>query len=1120
MRYLLIFTFLFTTHLQAQEEAPAAQLNINNLAMWVRANGLTGFGNFPNITESITFPAGKVPVVYQDGFVWGGVVRDGQEPEIRVGGNTFTGGTNAGIIQADGTPGDVTRIWRIRKDFATADLRRDAALFFQRAEAEITPSEIDEIKNQYKTDWQDWPADLGAPFYDADRDGLYTPQFDGEGSPLLYPESDEPGYANADQVIWLVYNDADSAKALTFAGSPSIGLETQVTIWAYKSPALENVIYKRWKMIYKGTSQSPPDAEIDSMFVIIWSDVDLGSFGDDFLGFDEERMQAYVYNSYNTDNLFTEIGSQPPALGYDLIAGPIVKTENPQDIAYVDFQSISYWKNQPFYSVWLKGTGSSDSDPNRGDNYDGTLQWYNVMLGYRPRPESPREPWVNPWTSEIILFQKTGDPIANSGWLDNNPGDRRIFSSSGPFAMARSDTQEVVIAIVAGLGVDRLDSIIKLRQNDDIAQAAFDQNAFQIIPSATVQTQIHNESATIKLQARADSLGTQSITAQLVDAQDQIYFEEASTQPHFLDLELQDIPPIEEGLFLNLKMKNEDGQEFIWPKMQSHITTSGPLSISAVELFDDNINADGIANPGEFIHFGVVLDNRSAFRKTIVNCRIKTGQYDYAYDAENFSFKNIVPHSQASMTYQKKYRSTYFSYQIPAEIQPGQFIAFPVTITDQKNNIWYDTLKIAIEAPQQPLTEIFADHIEGNADGNWGVRLMDLGAIKNHEYQIYFNNRITLYDLTAGTTLFGNYDPPEENSLNMPIIDGFRLTLGTIIPNRNTRGWSYSNEAQRWFSTRGWEDFFLDSEFYPGTGHQFSGGTTIQPADFKDIEIRFVQKTGFTDLNGNNQYDIGEPYEMPEKGIQKAWFYSAPSNGEEIYEGFHNLPFTVWDISSDPPHQLAVVLNDWDKNLQWDLRKVYDVEDPNYVDVNSGRIWGNYLFILDLDYDPIGLAFDASTSDKFFGIHGQTPRPILWTLYFTEREGYEQLSSAGTLQLYKNTPPTTEDVYTFNPYQLFVGVQEDQLPLEFQLLQNYPNPFNPETTIAFSLAKQEHVKLKIYNILGQEIATLIDKKIVVGNHIQVWKGLDMQQKQVASGVYFYKLTAGKFEAVKKMAVVR
>lgn len=94
------------------------------------------------------------------------------------------------------------------------------------------------------------------------------------------------------------------------------------------------------------------------------------------------------------------------------------------------------------------------------------------------------------------------------------------------------------------------------------------------------------------------------------------------------------------------------------------------------------------------------------------------------------------------------------------------------------------------------------------------------------------------------------------------------------------------------------------------------------------------------------------------------------------------------------------------------------------------------------------------------------------------------------------------------------------LPAEYQLYQNYPNPFNPETIINFSLPENNFVSLKIYNSLGQEIKTLIDKEINAGFHSVVWDGKDNFGNSVTSGIYFYKLSAGKFISVRKMILIK
>lgn len=95
------------------------------------------------------------------------------------------------------------------------------------------------------------------------------------------------------------------------------------------------------------------------------------------------------------------------------------------------------------------------------------------------------------------------------------------------------------------------------------------------------------------------------------------------------------------------------------------------------------------------------------------------------------------------------------------------------------------------------------------------------------------------------------------------------------------------------------------------------------------------------------------------------------------------------------------------------------------------------------------------------------------------------------------------------------------VPEKYSLSQNYPNPFNPTTVIPYALPQAGKVTLTIFNVLGQKVHTLINnEQATAGNHMAQWNGLNQAGHKVASGVYFYKIQAGKFTAVKKMIMMK
>ncbi len=94
------------------------------------------------------------------------------------------------------------------------------------------------------------------------------------------------------------------------------------------------------------------------------------------------------------------------------------------------------------------------------------------------------------------------------------------------------------------------------------------------------------------------------------------------------------------------------------------------------------------------------------------------------------------------------------------------------------------------------------------------------------------------------------------------------------------------------------------------------------------------------------------------------------------------------------------------------------------------------------------------------------------------------------------------------------------IPKTFQLFQNYPNPFNPQTRIRYDLPVSGHVKLIIYNVLGQKVKVLVDQIQDAGHKSVIWDGRDQGGQEVASGIYFYKIIAENFHKTKKMVLLK
>lgn len=285
-----------------------------------------------------------------------------------------------------------------------------------------------------------------------------------------------------DVTLWSVYNDADPGEHSNGSAGRTkpLGLEIQQTTFAYnRGGALGNIIFIKFRIINKGGNR------LDSTYISIWSDPDLGDASDDLVGCDTTLSLGYCYNETSNDAVY---GVSVPAVGFDFFRGPIVYDSLGVAIDTLGMTSFNKYIN--------------------GEDPTSATEAYHLMQGLH-RDGSPVHENDNP-LDPITTFQFAGDPVTSTGWLDGTGNDRRLQLSSGPFTMAAGDTQEVVCALIVGQGPNRLASISDLKDKDAAAQIVFDLNFDIPSPPPNPSIYVHPLDRGIRLIWGSEPVGTNS----------------------------------------------------------------------------------------------------------------------------------------------------------------------------------------------------------------------------------------------------------------------------------------------------------------------------------------------------------------------------------------------------------------------------------------------------------------------------------------------------------------------------------------------------------------------------------------------------------------------------------
>lgn len=315
-------------------------------------------------------------------------------------------------------------------------------------------------------DLRDWPWMYGAPVIDGD--GI-TDNYNLEGG-------DRPDLLGDQSLFWMMQ---DRSSEHTYTDTDPIGIEIRAMAGARYSedPALANTTFYKYTFRYRG------DQPLEDAYIGLFVDPDLGYHSDDYVGADTTLGMGYVYNADNDDEGDYGYGEAPPAIGIDVLQGPLVDQDgldNDKDGQIDEANERLSMEVFVFDSDIEDGRGGPVSrNYMRGLLYSG----FNNGIGI-PVLEGcvPFEGCIPGASMDTTTIMAPGDPVTRQFWSQTNnwedqpaiPGDRKMLISSGPFTMQPGDEQEVVFGIVYARGTDHLDSINELRTADIAVQQAWD----------------------------------------------------------------------------------------------------------------------------------------------------------------------------------------------------------------------------------------------------------------------------------------------------------------------------------------------------------------------------------------------------------------------------------------------------------------------------------------------------------------------------------------------------------------------------------------------------------------------------------------------------------------------